>query len=58
MKDKYEPCSICECYIEGVKCENEECPVAKMKAEIERLRGDLDKSIGIDNTGSNLFPFD
>ena len=38
MNNKYEPCSICEGYMEGVICDNDECPVAKMKAEIERLK--------------------
>ncbi len=33
MNDKYEPCSICEEYIEGVICDKDKCPVAKMKAE-------------------------
>lgn len=37
MKDKHEPCSICEGYIEGVVCDNDECPVAKMKTKIEKL---------------------
>ena len=37
MAAKYEPCSICEEYIEGVACTKDQCPVAKMKAEIERL---------------------
>lgn len=37
MNNKYEPCSICELYICGYDCHNYKCPVAKMKAEIERL---------------------
>ena len=32
--------------------------IKRQKAEIERLQGKLHKSIGIDKTGSNLFPFD
>jgi hypothetical protein len=40
MIDKYEPCSICEEYIEGVICNKDKCPVAKMKAEFEKLRTD------------------
>ena len=40
MIDKYEPCSICEEYIEGVICNKDKCPVAKMKAELEKLRTD------------------
>ncbi len=38
MNTKYEPCSICEEYIKGVVCTQDQCPVAKMKAENERLR--------------------
>lgn len=38
MVAKYEPCSICEEYIEGIACTKNQCPVAKMKAENERLR--------------------
>lgn len=39
MKEIYEPCSICEeYYIEGVICNKDKCPIAKMKAENERLR--------------------
>lgn len=37
MKKKYEPCAICEEYIEGVACTMDQCPVAKLKAEVERL---------------------
>ena len=37
MATNYEPCSICEEYIEGVACTKDQCPVAKMKAENERL---------------------
>lgn len=33
----YEPCSICEEYIEGVICDKDKCPVWKMKKEIERF---------------------
>lgn len=39
MDNKYEPCSICELYICGYECHNDKCPVAKMKAEVERLQG-------------------
>ena len=38
MKKKYEPCAICEEYIEGVDCTMDQCPVAKLKAENERLK--------------------
>ena len=38
MDEKYEPCAICEEYIEGVDCGQYNCPIAKMKSEIERLR--------------------
>ena len=34
---KYEPCSICEEYIEGVICDKDKCPVGKMKKELELL---------------------
>lgn len=40
MNTKYEPCSICEQYIEGVVCTQDECPVAKMKVENDRLKKD------------------
>ena len=33
----YEPCSICEEYIEGVICDKDKCPVGKMKSENEDL---------------------
>ena len=33
----YEPCSICEEYIEGVICNKEKCPVGIMKKELDRL---------------------
>lgn len=42
MANKNEPCAICEDYIKGIKCENDKCPVAKMKAEkqaIEKASG-------------------
>lgn len=48
MKKKYEPCAICEEYIEGVDCTMDQCPVAKLKAENERLnhiRAELSKEI-------------
>lgn len=34
---EYEPCSICEEYIEGVICDKDKCPVWKMKKELDRL---------------------
>lgn len=37
MNEKYEPCSICEEFIEGVICDKDKCPVGIMKKEIERL---------------------
>ena len=43
MAAKYEPCSICEEYIEGVACTKDQCPVAKMKAENERLEKRLEE---------------
>lgn len=43
MVAKYEPCSICEEYIEGVACTKDQCPVAKMKAENERLEKRLEE---------------
>lgn len=41
MNTKYEPCSICEQYIEGVVCTYDKCPVAKMKAEIEEHKSEI-----------------
>ena len=38
MNTKHEPCSICEKYMDGIVCDEDECPVAIMKAEIERLK--------------------
>ena len=38
MNEKYEPCSICEEYIEGVICDKDKCPVGKMKKELDRLQ--------------------
>lgn len=43
MVAKYEPCSICEEYIEGIACTKDQCPVAKMKAENERLEKRLEE---------------
>lgn len=45
MDNKYEPCSICELYICGYECHNDKCPVAKMKAEIERLKWECDSAL-------------
>ena len=42
MANKNEPCAICEDYIKGIKCENDKCPVAKMKAENKRLKKRVD----------------
>ena len=42
MGEKYEPCSICEAYIKDVSCDNNNCPVAKMKAEIARQEEEID----------------
>lgn len=41
MNTKNEPCSICEKYMDGVACDEHECPVAIMKAEIERYKSVL-----------------
>lgn len=41
----YEPCSICEEYIEGVICDKEKCPVGIMKKEVERLRKETSQTI-------------
>ena len=41
MSDKYEPCSICEEYIEGVICDKDKCPVGRMKKEFERLKAEI-----------------
>lgn len=38
MNTKHEPCSICEKYMDGVTCYEDECPVAIIKAENERLK--------------------
>lgn len=41
MKNTKEPCVICENYMKGVKCQNDTCPVAMMKAENERMRKEI-----------------
>lgn len=33
-----EPCSICELWMDGIKCENDTCPVAVMKRENAELK--------------------
>jgi hypothetical protein len=43
MNTKNEPCSICEKYMDGIACDEHECPVALMKAEIEMLESEIDK---------------
>jgi hypothetical protein len=35
-----QPCEICEMYVKGETCEQTNCPVAKLKAENERLKVD------------------
>ena len=40
MNAKYEPCSICERHMNGVVCDEGNCPVAVMKAENERLQAE------------------
>lgn len=46
MNTKHEPCSICEKYMGGVACDEHECPVATMKAELERLKAGEYRYIG------------
>ena len=36
-----EPCSICENYINYTICDQDKCPVKKMKEENERLKKEL-----------------
>lgn len=38
MKKTDDPCSICEAFIEGIECANNECPVYKIKAENKMLK--------------------
>lgn len=38
MDNKYEPCAICEEYIEGIICDKDQCPIAIMKTELEQLK--------------------
>lgn len=38
-----EPCVICEGYMKGVSCENENCPVWKIKAENKALKEEVSK---------------
>lgn len=45
MNTEYEPCSICELYICGYECHNDKCPVAKMKAEVKRLKWERDSAL-------------
>lgn len=43
MNDKYEPCSICEEYIEGVICNKDKCPVGRIKKEIQTAKAEAIK---------------
>lgn len=43
MSMKNEPCSICEEWIDGVICDKDKCPVAIMKAEIERQKAEIER---------------
>lgn len=36
-----DPCSICENYINYTRCDQDKCPVKKMKEENERLKKEL-----------------
>lgn len=38
------PCSICEKYIKGVRCDDKQCPVYLMKQENARLKRELSKA--------------
>lgn len=40
-----EPCTICEAYIEGIACDNDQCPVAKMKEKLIELEADREALI-------------
>lgn len=38
MAKYIDPCEVCEEYIKGAICDNDKCPVEKMKAENEALK--------------------
>lgn len=38
MNTKYEPCAICEEWIEGVICDKDKCPISIIKKENENLK--------------------
>lgn len=40
-----EPCTICEAYIEGIACDNDQCPVTKMKEKLIELEADREALI-------------
>lgn len=43
MAEYNEPCRICEEYMEGVICDKDKCPIAKMKAENEALKKEISR---------------
>lgn len=43
MSMRNEPCLICEEWIDGVICDKDKCPIAIMKAEIERQEVEIER---------------
>ena len=43
MAKYIDPCKVCEEYINGAICDNDKCPVAKMKAENEALKKEISR---------------
>lgn len=53
-----EPCSICELWMDGIKCEQYTCPVYRMKLENEYLKAKIsrlesDRAYDLENRLSN-----
>jgi hypothetical protein len=42
-KLKYEPCSICEEYVDGQTCDKHNCPVMRMKNENKSLLKEIER---------------
>lgn len=50
MRERIDPCVICEKHMEGVVCDEHECPVAMMKKEFFKLETELQVMRGAANS--------